>query len=362
MPKLSEEQIENLSKQISDDFNQNLKKDVSLEQIKQCLASAQKLGVTNQFITLELEEEKFIIRINGPLWPPYNRQHEANSLEKARKAGIDTNVLTNRTDYQICKYLDEKQKLSNIINSNNDENITRALSLIAKVIPNYHQSSTSSEMIGYPIKEMVSNATKYLKLADDKKEKEVLKNFGETCEKIIDVLEYYNPEKLFSHNDLLSSSIYVDVENSKVSIVDWEYAATAYWSNDLAKLGCELTEEQCDTLANNYHSNQVSKMKEEMPKSQKIELKLNKLLHDYLNIAWKINNANISEYSTKIEKMRKETEEFNQALSDRYELVKNPHKLAQIHSANPYSKNKMSNTDFASENQYNRTDTPSNHG
>jgi thiamine kinase-like enzyme len=333
------EEKEKLAEEIRKTFGQ-LGKNISCEQILASLQSAKKLGVTNTFVQVQIENENFLIRINGKLWPPYKRQDEENTLKMLRHFGIETNILYNAPDFQICRMPDENTKLENIIKSGNTENIMKATKLVAQEIAKYHKIERQS--VEYPIHKMILDAEKVLqaKFKESPEQIEILNSFAEGCRKILKVLNSDIESNTFSQNDLLPSSLFVDLTNQKVSIVDWEYAGLTYWSNDLALLGRQLSPAQLDLLANLYHSAQVGS-ESVMPQEQKLHLQFNIFLHNFLNLAWRVMPSNINEYQEQITKMKEELASISNSLDVRYRHAMAPSGLFSQTTVSPYGRNKI---------------------
>lgn len=92
-------------------------------------------GVTNRFLKFEdINGNKYLIRINGKLWPPFTREDEAYNLDRLKKHGIETKMIFNdkKKRYQICNLEDKKNRLS----KDNTENHLKRISLGIK---KFHQ-------------------------------------------------------------------------------------------------------------------------------------------------------------------------------------------------------------------------------
>lgn len=261
--------------------------------------SLQKLGVTNIYLSIKFNSQDYIIRINGKLWPPYERIHETNTLASLKSIGIQTNVLLNDETYQICVKPAENLKLTSILATNGYQNISRALQLLAFEITRYQQLSFH-QMVDYPIEKMIKDASMMLRKNFGEQNREYFKNFENICNLILKFIALADTEKVFSHNDLLPSSVFVDLENNKISIVDWEYSAKSYWSNDMSIVSCLLTSEQKLILFEHYqfYQNSIAELKNAI-------LVGNIFLHDFLKLAWKIKPKNLHEYQDEIFSLNK---------------------------------------------------------
>lgn len=180
---------------------------------------------TNKFVKVEANDGRtYLIRINGDLWPPFERESEAVNLKKLKEQ-IETNVIENSKYFQICYYVPEEKRFSLIT----DEQMKmKSLTRIADSIRNYQ--STVEFQNDLSIRNMVADS--FNRLPADKKAK--LNNYYEMIMKIIFVIEQDGKRKVSSHNDLLPSSIYyIDGE---IIIVDWEYSALNHPYYDLAHI------------------------------------------------------------------------------------------------------------------------------
>ena len=107
-----------LARKIQTAFQEKLSKVIELERIETALGSRERKGVTNSFATIESEGRKYLLRINGNLWPPYERQYEAKALRVLSTNGVKTGVLHNDDGFQICQKPDEDFEFSNILRKN----------------------------------------------------------------------------------------------------------------------------------------------------------------------------------------------------------------------------------------------------
>lgn len=115
--------------------------------------------------------------------------------------------------------------------------------------------------------------------------------------------------KKFSHCDLFASSIFVDLKAPKVTIVDWEYAAMAYWSNDLGKLGTVLEADHKQLLVDVYYREMHGTGA--MPAHLSMEITLNSFVHKFLTMTWGIKLGVISpQTKERLEALREEANYF----------------------------------------------------
>lgn len=308
---------EEIAAEIKDGFSEAPGVDAPYAKILGALEHLKKLGVTNQFIEdIEIHDKRYLIRINGALWPPYTRDTEASSLASLKQIGLDTNVLFNGVEFQICKQPNKEHTLASLLSKGSESDIRAALTLIAKEIAKYQK--VQGEMIKYPLSKMLNDAmlAVSMKLSAHHDVLDTLQSFSETCQKIITVLNNYSQGEVFSHCDLDATSVYVDLPHSKVTIVDWEYSASSYWSNDLAMLGRFLTDDQFDYFSKVYFSHAA--LDESVDQLPKDLLQFNKfILKFFYDVVWKINSHNVQEFKVLLDEMRRESGSFMGALDDK---------------------------------------------
>ena len=316
---LAKEQIELTAKKISEAFLKELAVTISYEKIQDYLNQLKKRGVTNQYTEIfEINGNRYLIRINGKLWPPYKRETEAHALNILKQNNIQTNVLFNGDGFQICQAPDEEKSLASYLEKNNQNDIYKVLTLVAQVIAQY-QTLTGPD-IKYPINEILSDVIKSLenRLAEFPETLEKLKYFGEICKKIITL--GMNFDTLFCHNDFFPKSVFIDIANSKITIVDWEYAATAYWSNDFAMLGRFLTQEQFNHFVKEYFY--ATSQNNPIPDFKKDFINFNRfVLKFFYEIAWKINPNNIKEFDQALIEMKAEADILNKNLAEEKKVL-----------------------------------------
>lgn len=304
---------EEVAKQISQAFAKELEVEIPYEKITEYLLKLKKFGITNEYTDVfEADGKQYLIRINGKLWPPYKRETEAHALNILKQNGIETNVLFNGDIFQICKAPAMDKSLKAYL-TKSETNINEILSLIAKEIVKYQKLLGPN--IVYPISNMLDLAVGSLdkKLEQAQEILQDLKLFSEVCKKIIMLGDRSN--LIFCHSDLDSSSVFIDLTDVKVTIIDWEYAATAYWSNDLAMLGRFLNPEQLDFLANEYY--RAAGLGDKMPALQSDFLRFNRFILKFLyEIVWKINSENVKEFEPAVADMKIEAKTFIKKLDE----------------------------------------------
>jgi thiamine kinase-like enzyme len=217
--------------------------DLQHEELSDCSMLHSK---TNKFMQVKAKDgEIYLIRINGKLWPPFERPSEANNLEMLRQKKIKTNVIHNGSEFQICYFKPEEKRFSMII----DEDMKmECLEKVAESIKNY-QAAVEFQNVLSIRKDLVEKA--FNQMLSDKKTK--LNFYYEIIKKIIFVVEHDRKDHVSSHNDLLPSDIYyIDGE---IIIVDWEYSALNHPFYDLAHLSVlsSLTMEQDQAFLTTYN-------------------------------------------------------------------------------------------------------------
>jgi thiamine kinase-like enzyme len=300
---------------------------------------------------ITIENENFLIRINGPLWPPYTRQIETEVLEILNKSGVEHNVLVNSEGFQICRPFPEDKQLSRILQTNTPERIANSLELAACEMANYHALLLDDFPVIYPLENMVNDAKrglerKFQNFKTDSEDAEYIQTLKalqfltKQCVKIPAVLDRCILIKTFSQNDTIASSIYIDNDNEKATIVDWEYAAWGYWSNDLALLSVDLrTEQEKNILADAYHQARTDQNMP-MPDEQKFLLEINTLVHNFLKIGWRItpdtlleNKLAITELKEQLERVLPKIQRFSLQQTNFFEQLK-PLVVEQIYIPN----------------------------
>ncbi|MEI8300371.1 MAG: phosphotransferase, partial [Chlamydiota bacterium] len=193
-------------------------------------------SVTNSYILAKTlmeqdkDEQSILVRINGQIWPPFTREGEDKNLSSLKKIGIETNVIYNDINYrfQVCKFPDASKRFDQF---NTDEQY-KMIPAISREIKKYHELESFKGH--YPITATMNNA--FSRLNDE--EKEFVKKIHYVMMDLATILENDHDNLVFSHNDLFSSSIYIEksVEPTRITLVDWEYSGKNHRAFDLAFL------------------------------------------------------------------------------------------------------------------------------
>lgn len=208
------------------------------------------LGITNQFIEIEVEGQPYLLRRNGKLHPPYKREHELRALEQVGKLGIDTAVLSQSDDWQlgICHRRHPISKpFTQMVYSNHREGIAMTAFYLAKIHGSYADNGAT-----YPLAAMIKGALSRVQ-HEQQQASETLKGLEDIAYSVLAML-YRNTspwELTFCHNDLLESSVYLHNER-QIVIVDWEYSGLGPWSTDLAQLTMKLPLRAATELSHHY--------------------------------------------------------------------------------------------------------------
>lgn len=298
-----------------------LNEQVKLDDIVDALTKSAKLGVTNAFTTFSTKTNHYLIRLNRKLWFPFTRENEQEALEILKRNGVETSVIFQGNGFQICRQYDKNTTFESIRKRGNPQEIHKAIELIAVEIAKYQNISETSKILFHPTSSALEDSIKKLtaKFGSDDKIPAQLRKFAEASKKIAYVLDRCDPSKTFSHNDLLLDSIYVDIENSKVVIVDWEYAVLSYWSNDLAKMSISLTPPEREKIQDSYHASKKRDASLKMPMRNVIQLQLNRFLLDFMMTSWGITPDNIEEYDEKLKQLDVDLAGFSYGLDMLYQ-------------------------------------------
>lgn len=181
-------------------------------------------SVTNKFIIVTAhDEKKYLVRINGKLWPPFSRETEASNLSILSKNNISHNVIYNapKHGFQICALPDKNTQTQRL-----GTDKPTSLSKVGKALRQLHQiRGVQNE---YYIDETLKQSFTRL----DKTVQQSLKPYYDSTQQMLSVLGADNSHRVTSHNDLLPSSVYQ--RNDDVYLVDWEYAGRNHFLYDLA--------------------------------------------------------------------------------------------------------------------------------
>ncbi len=191
----------------------------------QCREFKMQGGMTNKFFVIEdSNKKKYLLRANGKLWPPFTREAEHFNLTSLKLKKIETNVLKNDVyrGFQICKLYPQSSSLNYL-----QENLDKFIPVLAKQIVRYQKLIINYKNV-YPLIKTIQSSFNRLNMEQRKS----LQIYFEIILKMAEKIEQDKKEHVFSHNDLLLSSIYIQ-KNSAV-IVDWEYAGENHRFFDIA--------------------------------------------------------------------------------------------------------------------------------
>ena len=295
---------------------------VILESLENC----KKLGVTNSFMSLNVDGNEYLVRINGRLWAPYQRKHEQMSLDLLAQQKIATSVLVNDVIHgvQICQSYPQQQSYAAIVRSGDPEKIKQANLIMTKTIAKYQglrfKPNEEQEIVFYQLAEMLENTANKIEMmfteAEDDEKKQKLLHLLESSKKIAEVLHHCHKSHVFFHGDLLPNSVYIDFDSAQAIVVDWEYSVYGYWSVDLAKVSCSMSVEQMLELGDMYHTALLGDASGRMPVEMQYALQMNRFTHQYLDLAWKVNAENYTNYEPKIDAMLTELQTFEPGLNE----------------------------------------------
>ncbi|WP_082657077.1 phosphotransferase [Legionella erythra] len=203
------------------------KKGITLkEPVKQAKQHTFDGGMTNQFLTVDaLNGQRYLIRINGKLWPPFTREGEHHNLLQLKKMGVKTTLLSNNPEegFQICRLQDEANRFTAI---DQQAYRSKALYSLAKTMQGYHQLTNFKNHYSFP--QTLSSASRRLNYGGGKE----IQALHALVLRIFSLITQDVDNWVASHNDLLPSSIYL--RNGQTIIVDWECSGKNHRSYDLA--------------------------------------------------------------------------------------------------------------------------------
>lgn len=208
------------------------KKEITLkENLENIKSTEMKESVTNKFFPVESKKnEKYLIRINGKLWPPFTRESEHHNLKELKKNKIETTVFTNsyKNGWQICK-ITEGKSFSEITTEKRKKYLKKLSISIKKYqkIKNFQNN--------YSLPNTIENSMLSLKSKNTQK----IRDYYEIILSMAIVLHLDEKNQIFSHNDLLPSSIYFSKKNAH--IVDWEYSGRNHRCYDLSLFSIKST-------------------------------------------------------------------------------------------------------------------------
>lgn len=239
-----------------------------------CHLSSLPESMTNKFITAtDVKGGCYLIRINGPQWPPFTRKHEAHNLELLKQKSIDTNVIYNdiTNGFQICTIANSTKLTSELKeHSISPKEIGESLRKIHEV-----QGINNS----YDLPLVTVNTFKQCGEA-----KQNIHKAYQIILSMVIVLQDNQENHTFSHNDILPSSICRWKE--KVILVDWEYSAQNHRSFDLAFIIVKraFNFKQEDQLLTSYDA--------ENEFNNRYYVCLMKCVISFLFLGWQIKNNN----------------------------------------------------------------------
>jgi thiamine kinase-like enzyme len=203
-------------------------------------------SVTNRFLKVEcLAGRVYLVRVNGPLWHPFTRENEDYNLKQLRLNNIPSSVLYNGHEhgFQICHLQQETYRFSNLAADKKTPDLFRDIALTIKKV-HHINNFKNNYCIGSTIHTTFSRM--------EEKNKTILMQFYSSIMSILATLFADTDNFVFSHNDLLPSSIhYTGVQTT---LVDWEYSGQNHRSYDLAlfSIKARLSVEQEQQLLGSY--------------------------------------------------------------------------------------------------------------
>ncbi|QRN04462.1 phosphotransferase [Legionella sp. MW5194] len=250
---------------------------VLTESVTEAKSHAFEGGITNQFLIVsDRSNKRYLIRINGKLWPPFSRESEHHNLEQLQNQGFDTALVANKPEegFQICDWQDETTNFTRI-NANGSRIST--IQAVAKTIQQYHQRVHFKNH--YSFQHTLSTASRRLRNSGNMEMTAIYR----VVVSIFSLVTQEDKEFVASHNDLLPSSIYVN--DRKTVIVDWEYSGKNHRSYDLAlfSLKSSLSPVEEAHLIKNYDPDGDNRMEYWLP--------LMKAGVNYLLLLWELNSS-----------------------------------------------------------------------
>lgn len=201
-------------------------------------------SVTNRYIKVaDISGNRYILRINGKLWQPFDRENESRYLRSLKQQGIQHNVLCEdvKHGFQICQFYPEESSFEKIPCKRDVD-----LAKISRGIRQYHQLEATDSYVSVP--HMMDNAIGRTSAHCQTK----FDSFGLLIKKMLLTLCCDVDNYVLSHNDLLPSNIYLN--DSSTCFIDWEYAGKNHRVYDLAMLAIQsrLTPHQEKKLLSYY--------------------------------------------------------------------------------------------------------------
>lgn len=236
-------------------------------------------GLTNRNFRVEFEDgSHYAFRIAGEGTAEYlNRPAEKHAVDAIKDLNISPIFYRYETETgsNICGFCEgatmkkpDFQTRSNILKG------------AAEIIKKYHESGI--ELIGAfdPMVEIKS----YLKWLEDNK----CPRYYEGMDKLIATLEAIDknfeknpPQKVCSHNDVLSENFIYDEENDNLQLIDWEYCGMNIYNFDVAAVIIEnaLNKEKEEEFLRYYYGGEPTER-------QRADVLIGKFLVDALWCPW----------------------------------------------------------------------------
>jgi len=182
-------------------------------------------GGTNKYmIVQDIHGIRYLIRVNGKLFPPFTRTHEHDNLQQLKQHKITNNVLLNDRlhGFQIC-VVDSAKNFSEI---SIDRTHNSQLVAISQEIKKCHEKNNFQNR--YPVANTAIHSLKKLPKIEQVK----VESHLEIILRMLFTLALDENNHVSSHNDLLPSNVYI--KKRHVHFVDWEYAAVNHRAYDLS--------------------------------------------------------------------------------------------------------------------------------
>lgn len=182
-------------------------------------------SITNLFFEIEnTDGKKYLVRINGRLWPPFTRQDERFNIKQLFTNNIKTNVIYSDPDdlFQICDFWNQEQASSH----------ANYLGKISEKIRLIHDKCKFKGQ--YPLVNTVKGSYQQF----DKKTQEQYQKYYLFILSLIKIIASDRDNFASSHNDLLPSSVYIMF--GQIHFVDFEYSGSNHRTYDLALFSIKL--------------------------------------------------------------------------------------------------------------------------
>lgn len=230
-------------------------------------------GATNRYFEVkDSHGNRYLVRINGQLWPPFNREDEDRNLKQLGALRLISTVIYNDPEngFQICKFSHEKSKFTDAKNKN------ALLYLIGVAIKNYHAQASFNNHCH--VSSILQSS--FTRLPTQQQIK--LNGIYQLILRMVLSLMKDSAHFVASHNDLLASSVYC--EAGEISIVDWEYSGRNHRAYDLAFFSVKavLSTDQENILIRAYDPNNALNIHD--------SISLMKPLVNFLLLLWSENS------------------------------------------------------------------------